>query len=157
MNNKLNNTCIKCESIKHGAEIVKFYKDNGWNTNGIEGIDTNAFYGVFEGIFDCQLIPNISKVISLKQAKELVKDNQYPKVMWVSEVKDFVDAKKRVVIAQKCNKFIAWSNAETLEDAEKQISTWTWCYAKDIESEENPLKARIEKLEIELNEIKKLI
>jgi len=157
MNNKLNNTCIKCESVEHGKDIAKFYKENGWD-NRQELFTKGLFYGVFGGSFYHYSTSLTAKVLTLEQAKDLVKENQYPKVMWVSDFDDFSDKEKLVVFAHKSNKFIAWASSQTFEEAETQIQTSFWKYAKDIESEEeNPLKARIEKLEIELNELKKLI
>lgn len=158
MNQKLNNTCIKCESFEHGTEIVKFYNDNGFISN-LYGGNIGWYYGVFNGIFTNYFAINSdTKLLTLQEAKDLVQENQYPKVMWVSDYEDFSWQSKRVVFMEKNGKFLSWANVETIEDAENVLDVVRWDYAKDIESEEeNPLKARIEKLEIELNEIKKLI
>ena len=37
---------------------------------------------------------------------------------------------------EKNGYFLAWSNAETIKDSEKESHTCTWKYAKDIELEE---------------------
>lgn len=159
MNQKLNNTCIKCESVEHGAEIVKFYKDNGWD-NRLIGTAIGGFYGVRDGKFDNYSVENNAKVLTLQEAKDLVKENQYPKVMWVANRHDFTDAIKRVVFAHKCDRFIAWNGAETIEDAEKVVATMQWEYAKDIEEEtefQTKTRERITAIERELEELKKLI
>lgn len=157
MNQKLNNTCIKCLSKEHGAEIVKFYGDNGVENAYFIGSDVGNFYGVLNWSFGSRSSSDEMKLLTLQEAKDLVKENQYPKVMWVKNNQD-TQWVRRVVFAYKCEKFISWVNAEKLEDAENYSGVAYWDLAKDNEIvEENPLKARIEKLEIELNELKKLI
>jgi len=157
MNQKLNNTCIKCLSEEHGKEIINFYIHNGFSNDGLEGCLVGKFYGVFDNDFNFYDTPKYAKVLTLQEAKDLVKDNQYPKVMWVKNNQD-TQWVRRVVFAYKCEKFISWVNAEKLEDAENYSGVAYWDLAKGNEIvEKNPLKARIEKLEIELNEIKKLI
>lgn len=92
--------------------------------------------------------------------KDLVKENQYPKVMLVSDKVDFKGAVKRVVFSKKCNHFIAWTSGETLEEAENEINTFNWKYAKDIEDEtefQTKTRERIAAIEKELEELKKLI
>jgi hypothetical protein len=64
-----------------------------------------------------------------------LKAKPYPKVMLVSDDKDFKHAFTRVVFMEKNGKFIAWHSAETIEEAEKHVSTNYWKYAKDIEEE----------------------
>ena len=59
------------------------------------------------------------------------KETKYPKVMMVSD--DEIDWNKRVVFMEKNGKFLAWYDAEKLEDAEKQTELITWNYSKDIE------------------------
>jgi NTP pyrophosphatase (non-canonical NTP hydrolase) len=65
---------------------------------------------------------------------EEINQSQYPKVMWVSDFEDFIYKKKRVVLMEKCGKFIAWTLAETLEEVEKEYDVYVWNYAKDIET-----------------------
>ena len=160
MNQKLNNTCIKCESVEHGAEIVKFYEDNGYFIEEWDGRSIGFFYGVFDQKFDCTHYLKNAKVLTLQEAKDLVKENQYPKVMWVSDSESFLDAKKRVVFMEKCGKFLAWCNVETLELSKEQAHVNSWKYAKDIEDEtefQNKTRERIAAIEKELVELKKLI
>ena len=61
------------------------------------------------------------------------KKTAYPKVMWVSEEKNFFDKRKRVVFTKKCGKYLAWNNAQTIEDAENETKVITWSFAKGIE------------------------
>ena len=68
----------------------------------------------------------------------------YPKVMMVSSDGEFWQ--KRVVIAHKCGKYIAWSNARTIEDADIAIFTTTWGYAKEVDSEPEPMELTIDEI-----------
>jgi hypothetical protein len=98
-----------------------------------------------------QIEQNVMKKI------EEINNNQYPKVMWVSDNEDFEYKKKRVVLIEKCGKFIAWTLAETLEEAEKEYDVNVWNYAKDIEVKEFSLEdakqALAEKHNLNLNEV----
>ena len=64
----------------------------------------------------------------------------YPKVMMIGN--SYPLTYKRVVLAEKCGKFIAWISAETLEDAENVFNTCVWKYAEDIKPE-NPQKQEL--------------
>ena len=68
------------------------------------------------------------------------KTSQYPKVMMVGY--SYPLTRKRVVFMEKCGKFIAWENAETLEDAETALYACAWEYAEDIKPE-NPQKQEL--------------
>ena len=60
-----------------------------------------------------------------------MKTEGYPKVMLVKGSSD--NWHKRVVIGEKNGKFISWTSAETMEEAETKTSTIAWRYAKEIE------------------------
>ena len=85
MNRKLLNTQIEALTRSHGAEIVSFYKENGFDVSKpcggcysgilckIDG-DDNRYYGVdSEGLFTYRYKDSGFKTITLEQAKELVK------------------------------------------------------------------------------------
>lgn len=78
----------------------------------------------------------------------LVYDKAYPKVMLVSNIPNVEphNAIKRVVFMEKNGKFIAWSGAETLEEAEYIIGTTRWNYAVDLPEVTKYTKAEIAKL-----------
>lgn len=61
------------------------------------------------------------------------KQNEYPKVMEVSSTPDFEDYYTRVVFAEKNGKYLAWSEAETIEKSEKVVATVDWGYAREID------------------------
>lgn len=66
---------------------------------------------------------------------------KYPKVMRVSNIpiNGGNKGELRVVFMEKCGKFVAWVNAETIEDAEEETDSCGWEYAKDVE-EEAPIR-----------------
>ena len=70
--------------------------------------------------------------------KEFLKpENEYPKVMKVSmspikTKEQFEKANTRVVFMEKCGKFIAWLDADTIEKSENITSTVSWNYAVDL-------------------------
>ena len=75
---------------------------------------------------------------SLFHIEDLQPKSEYPKLMIVSD--DLIDGKnkdirKRVVFMKKNDRYIAWSDADTIEKAEKTLSTCSWKYAKDIPKE----------------------
>ena len=75
---------------------------------------------------------NISHFYTLYPKQE----SPYPKVMMVSDspFTEIIKGEKRVVFMEKCDKFIAWAGAKSIEEAEEVIDTCTWNYAKDIET-----------------------
>ena len=94
--------------------------------------------------------------------KEFLKpENEYPKVMKVSKKpiktkEDFKNASTRVVFMEKCGKFIAWLNEDTIEKSENVTSTISWNYAVDLdwqpeEEEIKPLKLRMEQIAQKFN------
>ena len=93
--------------------------------------------------------------------KEFLKpENEYPKVMKVSNkqietLKDFENANTRVVFMEKCGKFIAWLDADTIEKSENVTSTAVWNYAVDLdwqpEEETKPLKLTMEQIAEKFN------
>ena len=58
--------------------------------------------------------------------------NEYPKVMIVSDSADFRCPSTRVVFMEKNGKFLAWSCAKTIEDAEEKVFVTDWNFAKNI-------------------------
>ena len=131
--NKLENTCIKVLSKKHGAKVVEYYKSLGVDTVGIEGSCVNRYYGLFNGIFDHYDTPKGSRVIELPEDVVKTKSLEYPRVMMVSQ--DRVFWVKRVVFMEKCEKFLVWADSESLKEAENVRKTSTWAYAKEVEEE----------------------
>ena len=93
--------------------------------------------------------------------KEFLKpESEYPKVMKVSmhpikTKEQFENAKTRVVFMEKCGKFIAWLDVNTIEKSENVTYTATWDYAVDLdwqpEEETKPLKLTMEQIAEKFN------
>ena len=64
----------------------------------------------------------------------------YPKVMMVGNSYPLIHT--RVVFMEKCGRFIAWENVQTLKDAEEICTSYGWKYAEDIKPE-NPQKQEL--------------
>ena len=80
-------------------------------------------------------------------------ENEYPKVMKVSNkpietLKDFENANTRVVFMEKCGKFIAWLDADTIEKSENITSTVSWNYAVDLDWQPEEEEIKLLKLTI---------
>ena len=105
-------------------------------------------------LYDTTDLPTHSVKEFLKQ------ENEYPKVMKVSyqpieTLKDFENANTRVVFMEKCGKFFAWFDVDTIEKSENITSTAVWYYAVDLdwqpEEETKPLKLTMEQIAQKFN------
>ena len=93
--------------------------------------------------------------------KEFLKpESEYPKVMKVSMFpiktkEEFREALTRVVFMEKCGKFIAWLDVNTIEKSENVTYTAVWNYAVDLdwqpEEETKPLKLTMEQIAEKFN------
>lgn len=76
MRKELLNTQIEALSVEHGAQIVEFYRSNGFDTRDYEGKSPKCYYGVDDkGLFYCIWFLDERKTITLEQAKQLVAEN----------------------------------------------------------------------------------
>ena len=114
------------------------------------------------GFLNRQWYPELETNLPSHSVKEFLKpDNEYPKVMKVSNKpietsEDFKNANTRVVFMEKCGKFIAWLDADTIEKSENITSTVSWNYAVDLdwqpeEEEIKPLKLTMEQIAQKFN------
>ena len=144
MNKKLLNTYIKSVKKEDGPAIVKFYKEQGFDIGDLEGKnyeedgDYSIYYGVDNtGDFDNKPIFQITnegiKILTLEEAIALVSEKQFPRVMLVSSNNNITTSCKRVIFMKKNDKYIAWNNAETLEEAENVTDATAWNYAWEVE------------------------
>ena len=132
-NSQINHKYMKSKTIYKIGDLVKLTSTRPilWNPEGAmdcflgstQKIKHFGYHGrpVFESSNTQHWSFQISDIESVV--------NPYPKVMWVSDHGD--NWKKRVVLTEKCGKFIAWITAETIEDAEKQTETISWRQAKE--------------------------
>ena len=111
----------------------------------------NKYYWTLEDTTD---LPSYS-------VKEFLKpESEYPKVMKVSMFpiktkEQFENARTRVVFMKKNDRFIAWTDAKTIEKSEYEVATYPWSYAVDLnwqpEEETKPLKLTMEQIAEKFN------
>jgi len=149
----MENTVIKCKSEKHGRKIIKYFENLGFDTLGYDGSNMSWYYGVINNKFEAWNRIELNEYPDIKIIKLPKKVSEYPKVMWVSENKDFICKQKRVVFMEKSGLFIAWNNAETIEDSELSMDIVSWRYAKDIEILTITKKQVADKFEVDINDL----
>ena len=133
----MNNKVIKVLDREHGKRVIEFWKKYCY-TGRMIGDTVGDYYGLINGRFDFWTIDEVKNYNA--EIIELPEERAYPRVMLVSDDKRWWY--KRVVFMKKCGGFLAWINAETLEDAEKSKSTDFWKYAKEIE----PIQVTLEEI-----------
>ena len=99
--------------------------------------------------------------VPIHSVKEFLKpESEYPKVMKVSMFpiktkEQFENARTRVVFMKKNDRFIAWTDAKTIEKSEYEVATYPWSYAVDLnwqpEEETKPLKLTMEQIAEKFN------
>ena len=152
----MKNQVIEVLNKEHGKKVLEYWKSKGVDTSGMFGIGTKKagylcrYYGVIDGCFDCyserQAAENNAEIIELPEYKP------FPRVMLVSY--DGEVWYKRVVFMKKCDMFLSWDNAETIESAEWTYRVASWRYAKEIEPKEQIIT--LSDLNSKMDEIKKL-
>ncbi len=137
----MKNQVIEVLNAEHGKKVIEYWKNKGVDTTGFAGFCTKEdkidlrFYGIINNVFNNYNLDDVkihnAEIITLPEEIDL-EDNifEYPKVMLVSNNR--CTWIKRVVFTKKCNYYIAWDTAETLEESETVTSTTCWNYAKDI-------------------------
>ena len=128
---------IKVLTPEHGAEVIKYFKSLGISTthkgtNCESDGDSYIYYGVIDGRFDDYRLEYVKgKKVPIKTLKECM--TKYPRVMLVRD--DISEWERRVVIAYKNNKYIAWKEATSFEKAEYVTETYAWQYATEVPAE----------------------
>ena len=125
----MNNKVIKVLDGEHGKRVIEFFKQY-CDTGKLEGTRIGNYYGIINGEFDIWRIEDLVRASA--EIIELPEEKTYPRVMLVSH--DNIDwDNKRVVFMEKCGGYLAWANAETLDEAEEARGTRFWEYAKEFE------------------------
>ena len=133
----MNNKVIKVLDKEHGKKVIEFWKKY-CDTGAFEGTSIGLYYGIVNGEFGIWSTDEIRQYNA--EIIEPPKERAYPRVMLVSD--DKITWGKRVVFMEKCGGFLAWVDAETLEDAENATDTCFWKYAKEIE----PIEVTLEEI-----------
>ena len=142
----MKNQVIEVLNKEHGKKVIEYWESRCVDTSGVYGSLTKEdceefrYYGVINNRFNCYTIEFVRKCNA--EIIELPKEEkQFPRVMLVSD--DGNSWNKRVVFMKKCDRYLAWFNAETIERAEFIYGVSDWSYAKEL-----PEKVEITKAEI---------
>ena len=140
MNKKLLNTRIEALTGALGKVIVDFYKSQGFDTSGYTGCnnrldgDNRRYYGVkSNGDFGAFSFSTDFTLLTLEEAKLLVQEKTYPRVMLVNSENKIETAILRVVFIEKNGKYLAWYDVKTLKEAEKIMNVAVWDFAWELE------------------------
>ena len=134
----MNNKVIKVLDTEHGRKVIEFFKQY-CNTSKLEGSVIGCYYGIINGKFD---IWDANKILEANaEVIELPEEKTYPRVMQVSDDNINWD-NQRVVFMEKRGGFLAWDGAKTLDEAENEIYSSFWEYAKEIE----PIEVTMEEI-----------
>ncbi len=131
----MNNKVIKVLDREHGKKVIEFWKKY-CDTGGLDGSRIGSYYGVINGEFNGWL--KLAVVKNKAEIIELPEEKTYPRVMLVSD--DEIRWHKMVVFMEKSGWFLAWKDAETMEEAENELVTCFWEYAKEFEPVEVTLE-----------------
>ena len=142
----MKNQVIEVLNEEHGKKVIEYWESQGVDTMGMFGSltkeegDERRYYGVIDGCFDCyserEAAENNAEIIELPK-----EEKPFPRVMLVSY--DGEAWYKRVVFMKKCDMFLSWDNADTIESAEWTYRVSAWRYAKEL-----PEKVELTKSEI---------
>ena len=153
----MKNQVIEVLDREHGKKVIEYWESKGVDASDVALIRNKKagsifrYYGIIDGRFDCyserQSAENNAEIIELPK-----EEKPFPRVMLVSDDGDFWY--KRVVLMQKCDRFLAWDNAETIENAEFTYSVSAWRYAKELQEKVELTKSEIaEKFGISIEQL----
>ena len=149
------NIVIKVLNKEHGKQVIEYFKSQGVDTKGLYGIDVGYYYGVIDGKFT--EVKNLNErnedVEVIKLPKEYNKS--FPRIMMVSDypINEDNPGQRRVVFMYKCEKYLAWTDVETFDKAEKEYYVDNWDYAKDLSEEITITKSDLMEKEAEIRRI----
>ena len=142
----MKNQVIEVLNKEHGKKVIEYWRSKGVDTWVLQG-DCNRdggykkrYYGVINGNFDFISIEDLLKYNA--EIIELHKEEKpFPRVMLVSDDGD--SWYKRVVLMKRCDRYLSWVEAETIEESEDIYEATSWRYAKEL-----PEKVELTKSEI---------
>ena len=157
----MKNQVIEVLNKEHGKKVIEYWKSIGVDTKDWDGSNTKEngfptrYYGVIDECFWCYSIDYVkdakAEIIHLptESPKE---EKSFPRIMLVSDDGD--SWYKRVVFMKKCNRYLSWLKAETVEESEGVYEATAWRYAKDVESKHRTIT--LSDLNSKMDDIKKL-
>ena len=154
----MKNQVIEVLNKEHGRRVIEYWKSKGVDTKCLVGDCTKEsfigsylrFYGVIDGKFDKYTEEDVSYYNA--EIIELPEEKTFPRVMLVSDDGDAWY--KRVVFMKKCNRYLSWLKAETVEESEGVYEATAWRYAKDVESKHRTIT--LSDINSKMDDIKKL-
>ena len=157
----MKNQVIEVLDREHGKKVIEYWKSKGVDTRNLSGAMskedgcTYRFYGVINGAFDYISINGVhrynAEIIELPPESQK-EEKPFPRVMLVSDDGDYWY--KRVVFMKKCDRFLAWDDAETVEESEDIYEDASWSYAKELPEKIKITKAAIaEKFGISVDQL----
>ncbi len=152
----MKNQVIEVLNREHGKRVIEYWKSRGIDTMGMFGAfnkedgEKERYYGVIQNEFGCYPIYFVRKCNA--EIIELPEENPFPRVMLVSDDGD--SWYKRVVFMKRCDRYLAWLNAETVEESESVYEDKAWRYAKEIEPKQRTIT--LSDLNSKIEDIKKL-
>lgn len=140
----------KVYDIRYGWGIVEDDKFSEcysiYVTFDIERNNTYTKEGKYE-------IDDINPTLSHTEYSIHSTQSEYPKVMEVSNCG--MEWHKRVVFTEKVGRFIAWTQAESFEEAEDEACTHDWKYAREVqEPREISIQEIADKFGISVEEVR---
>ena len=157
----MKNQVIQVIDREHGKKVIDYWESKGVDTSDLLGIRTKKdgstfrYYCVIDGRFDCyserKAAENNAEIIELptESPKE---ENSFPRVILVSI--DEIKWHKRVVFMKKCDRYLAWNKAETIEESESICGQTAWRYAKEVEPKQRTIT--LSDLNSKIEDIKRL-
>lgn len=138
----MKNQVIEVLDRDHGRNVIQYWKSKGVDTSVMLGIRTKKkgdlfrYYGVIDGYFNVyserEAAENNAEIIELPK-----EEKTFPRVMFVSN--DGNEWYKRVVFMKKCDRYLAWNKAKTIEESESICGQTAWRYAKEIEPKQQTI------------------
>lgn len=157
----MKNQVIEARDREHWKKVLEYWKSKGIDTSGMLGISTKKggylcrYYGVIDGCFDCyserEVAENNAEIIELPPEPQK-EEETFPRVMLVSI--DEIKWHKRVVFMKKCDRYLAWNKAETIEESESICGQTAWRYAKEVEPRKRTIT--ISDLNSKIEDIKRI-
>ena len=153
----MKNQVIEVLNKEHGKKVIEYWKSKGVDTGDVNGSCNKAdndrfrYYGLINNCFSEYSIEYCESFNA--EIIELPEEKNYPKFMMVSD--DSENWHKRVVLMYKNGRYLAWNNAETFEEAEKEMILTPWRFAKDIE-EPKEFTITLSDINSKMDDIKKL-
>ena len=152
----MKNQVIEVIDREHGKKVIEYWESLGVDTKCMNGSNTrekgiaSRYYGIIDGDFHCYSIDAVKEASA--EIIELPEEKQFPRVMLVSNVGN--EWHKRVVFMKKCDRYLAWNKAETIEESESICGQTAWRYAKEVHPKQQTIT--LSDLNSKIEDIKKL-